>query len=172
MSDSAIALPVQIRDLPAMRAACRSFRGQAEEISGPFEDLQKYVVGAGIGPAGPIMASFKKLLETPASGEDSSSLVEATLLVPVTRLVDDPPEPVEMRRFTSLRAACLLFSGPMDRSFRQHHLDLFSWLDARAMPRAGTAHQHAYLSKNNASGHWTVEIRVPILGQGPPAAAL
>jgi DNA gyrase inhibitor GyrI len=172
MSESTISLPVQIRDLPAMRAACRSFRGQAEELSGPFEDLQKYVADAGIGPAGPLMASFKKLLDNPATGEGSSDIVEATLLVPVTRLVDDPPESVEMRRFASLRAACLLFSGPMDSSFRQHHLDLFSWLDARALPRAGTAHQHAYLSKDNVSGHWTVEIRIPILGQGPAAAAL
>ncbi len=173
MSYAPTPLAVQVRDLPSMRAACQTYRGPAEGLSKPFEELQKYVAAAGVGPAGPLMASFRCLLNNPKMAPQApADVVEATLLVPVTTLPDDVPQGIEMRRFASLRAACLLFSGPMDSSFRQCHLDLFSWLDARAMPRAGTAHQHAYLAKNKASEHWTVEIRVPILGQGNRTAAL
>jgi len=166
-------LAVQVRDLPAMRAACMGYCGPAATIGETFERLQLLVTQAGIGPAGPLLCSFHRLADnTGARVSEEQEDIEATLLVPITRLLDSPPEGMQTRRFNSQRAACLLYSGPMDSSFRQRHLELFSWLDMRALPRAGTAHQHAYLGRSHEKNHWTIEIRVPILAVGSPTAAL
>ncbi len=166
-------LAVQVRDLPAMRAACMDYCGPATAIGQPFEHLQQLVTKAGIGPAGPLLCSFRRLADnTGARVSEEQEDIEATLIVPITRLLDSPPEEMQTRRLRSQRAACLLYSGPMDSGFRQRHLELFAWLDLHALPRAGTAHQHAYLGRSDEKNHWTIEIRVPILAIGSPTAAL
>ncbi len=166
-------LAVQVRDLPGMRAACMNYCGPAATIGKTFEHLQQVVTQAGIGPAGPLLCSFHRLADnTGARVSEEQEDIEATLLVPITKLLDSPPEGVWTRRFSPQRAACLLYSGPMDSSFRQRHLELFAWLDLHALPRAGTAHQHAYLGRSDEKNHWTIEIRVPILAIGSPTAAL
>ncbi len=171
MTDPALPLPVQVRDLPAMRAAYMNYSGPPAGVGAPFELLQRFVTAEGIGPAGPLMASYPHLKDAAQAGKARAD-IEAMLLVPITRLAEPEIEGILTRRFASLRAACLVFSGPMDAAFRQYHLDLFAWMDARGLPRAGTQHQHAYLSKQDTSAHWTVEIRVPILAQGSGVSAL
>ena len=166
-------LAVQVRDLPAMRAACMEYCGPAATIGKEFEHLQQVVTQAGIGPAGPLLCSFRRLADnTGARVSEEQEDVETTLIVPITKLLDSPPEGVQTIRLSSQRAACLLYSGPLDSSFRQRHLELFAWLDLRELPRAGTAHQHAYLGRSHEKNHWTIEIRVPILAIGSPTAAL
>jgi len=171
MPDAPIPLPIQVRDLPAMRAACMSYQGPASGLGVPFEELQRFVVSAGIGPAGPLMAAYRMSTgEALGDRKGNSELIDALLLVPVTRLTAEPPKDIEMRRFASLRAACLVYSGPMDSNFLQHHQHLFAWMDANALPRAGDDHQHAYLAQDKATGHWTIEIRATILATDAAAA--
>lgn len=170
--ESALALSVQVRDLPALRAACMPYVGPAKAISAPFERLQHFVTKAGIGPAGPLLCSFACLTDNIPGQSQQGGHIEALLMVPTTRLIEDCDEDIDTRRLPSQRAACLLYSGPMDSSFRQRHLELFSWLDAAKLNRDGTAHQHAYLSREKHSGHWTIEIRVPILTQNSSKPAL
>ncbi len=166
-------LQVQVRELPAMRAAYDSYSGPAAAIGAPFSRLQGLVSEAGIGPAGPMLCSFRRLADnTGARKSEEAEDIEATLIVPVTRLLTSPDTDFQTRRFAAQRAACLLYSGPMNALFRQCHLELFAWLDLRDLPRAGTAHQHAYLGRDREKDHWTIEIRVPILGTSRPAAAL
>ena len=157
-------LQVQVRDLPSMRAAYTKYRGPAATIGEPFSRLQRLVTDAKIGPAGPLLCSFRALADnTGVRISEADENIEATLLVPVTRLHDHLGPDVVTRRFASQRAACLMYSGPMDAGFRRRHLELFAWLDLHELPHAGTVHQHAYLGRDSQQEQWTIEIRVPIL---------
>jgi len=156
-------LPVQVRDLPRARVAQATFTGPAAAIGQSLQRLEAFAVREGIGPCGPSTASFDSIA---APGQD----VTARLAVPLTRLPDDADPGIELLRTPRCRAACLLFVGPLGPGFRSRHLDLFAWLDARGMPRTGTAHEHAYIA-NDDSG-WTIEIRVPIVGGRAPVAPL
>ena len=171
-SASLAPLAVQVRDLPSLRAACMPYIGPANEISRHFQRLEAFVAKTGIGPAGPLLCSFTGLIDNSSSKNHQEPNINAVLMVPVTRLVDDCDDGIKTQRLPSQRAACLLYSGPMDSSFRQRHLDLFTWLEAAELQHKGTAHQHAYLSREQHSDHWTVEIRVPILTQNTSTTAL
>jgi hypothetical protein len=146
--------------------------GPANEISAHFQRLEAFVAKAGIGPAGPLLCSFTGLIDNSPSKNHQEDNINAVLMVPITRLIDDCGDGINTQRLSSQRAACLLYSGPMNSLFRQRHLDLFAWLEAAELQHNGTAHQHAYLSREQQGDHWTVEIRVPILAQTISTAAL
>jgi effector-binding domain-containing protein len=155
-------LPVQVRDLPRARVARVAYTGPAAAIGDALERAQSFAVRHGVGPCGPAEASFEAIAPP---GED----VRATVSVPLTRLPEDG-DGVELLRLPRRRAACLLFTGPLGPRFRAMHLELFAWMDQRGLPRAGTAHEHAYIA-NDEQG-WTIEIRVPIVGGAAPVAPL
>jgi hypothetical protein len=178
---------VQVRDLPAMRVAERRFVGPPAELGRAFQDLLAFVEAQGIAPAGPLIAAFPRLMEH-RPGADPASLpaVEVLARIPLSRLPDEGLRPrgaafagaaarpgpaaglssVITRRVPAERAATVFWQGPMDPGdgrFRQLHLDLFAWMDAHALPRSGTAHEHAYVSGGSAEGsEWVIEIRVPV----------
>lgn len=166
MNEPALELPVQVRDLPAMRVARMAYAGPAAQIGEAFERVNTFVLERGIGPCGPLIGNYARIFEPDAE-------LEANVLVPVTRLLDAELDPdIETLRLPRLRAACLMYSGPMTPAFQRHHFELFAWMDAQALPRAGTAHQHAYIAGTGAASEWTVEIRVPIVGGRAPGLAL
>lgn len=159
-------LPVQVRDLPGMRVAEAEYSGPAVGVGGTFDRVNRFVLEQGIGPCGPLLGVYAQI------GEPGSD-VEALVRVPVTRLLDGEPEPgIRTLRLPRQRAACLMFSGLMGPEFRQLHFDLFAWMDAQGLPRAGTAHHHAYIAGTGASSSWTVEVRVPIVGGLAPVLAV
>ncbi len=166
MNEAPLELPVQVRDLPAMRVARLPYAGPAANIGQAFDRVNTFVLERGIGPCGPLIGSYSRIF-------DPDMDVSATVLVPVTRLLDAQLDPdIETLRLPRVRAACLMYSGPMSPDFRRHHFDLFAWMDAHSLPRAGTAHQHAYIAGTGAASDWTVEIRVPIVGGRAPDLAL
>ena len=166
LDDAALLLPVQVRDLPAMRVAQVEYAGPAAAVGAAFDRVNRFVLEQGIGPCGPLIGMYARIAEPGAD-------VEALVHVPVTRLLDVDPEPdIRTLRLTRQRAACLMFSGAMGPEFRQHHFDLFAWMDAQGLPRAGTAHHHAYIAGTGAASAWTVEIRVPIVGSRAPGLAV
>ena len=65
-----------------------------------------------------------------------------------------------------------MFNGLMGPDFRQVHFDLFAWMDTQGLPRAGTAHQHAYIAGTGPDSSWTIEVRVPIVGGLAPGLAV
>lgn len=138
-----------------MRVARMRFLGSALDIGPAFRRVTDFAARHGVGPCGPILGVFPSLAGT-------AEEVEAEICVPLTRLpqTDDPG--IETIRLPRCRAACLLWSGPLTAAFRQRHLDLFAWLDARGIGHPGTAHQHAYISGTGALSDWTIEIRVPV----------
>ncbi len=160
-----LGLPVQVRDLPAMRVATMTWEGPPARIGEGFTRVTEFAVRHGVGPVGPLIGQYPRL----ASGE---ATIAARLLVPLTRTVTSDDDAIETLRIKRQRAACVMYSGAMDERFRQMHLDLFDWMDASALPRNGTAHHHAYIAGTKDSPTWTVEIRVPIVGGGAPAAPL
>lgn len=158
-------LPVQVRDLPAMRVARMAWEGPPSGIGAGFERVTEFAIRHGVGPVGPLVGRYPHL-------ERGAQTIAAQLLVPLTRTVDSDEDGIDTVRLPRQRAACLMYSGPMNDEFRQMHLDLFGWMDARGLPRNGTAHQHAYIAGTAASPTWTVEIRVPVVGGSAPAAPL
>ena len=152
-----LGLNVQLRDIPAMRVARLRYAGPPAAIGAAFTRVTDFAVRHGVGPCGPVLGEFPRL-------ETGVEVIEARVCVPLTRLPDSDEADIEAVRLPRLRAACLIYAGPMTAEFRQRHLDLFAWMDARGVPRAGTAHQHAYLAGSGAGSEWTVEIRVPVLG--------
>ena len=134
-----LGLHVQLRDIPAMRVARLRYAGPPADIGVAFTRVTDFAVRHGVGPCGPVMGVFPKLVE----GVDE---LEAEVCAPLTRLPESDEADVQTLRLPRSRAACLIYSGPMTAEFRQRHLDLFAWMDARGVPRDGTAHQHAYLA--------------------------
>ena len=157
-----LGLNVQLRDIPGMRVARLRFRGPPAQIGRAFTRVTDFAVRHGVGPCGPVLGVFPRLAE----GVDE---IDAEVCAPLTRLPESDEPELETLRLPRSRAACLIYSGPMTSAFRQRHLDLFAWMDARGVPRAGTAHQHAYLAGTSPDSDWTVEIRVPVLGGETPA---
>jgi effector-binding domain-containing protein len=163
--DNDLGLHVQLRDIPAMRVAMLRYRGAPAAIGKAFQRVTDFAVRHGVGPCGPILGAYPRLAE-------GASEIEAEVFVPLSRL-PEPDEPdIEPLRLPRSRAACLVYSGPMNVEFRKRHLALFAWMDARGVPRAGTAHQHAYLAGTGVDSEWTVEIRVPIIGGRAPVMPL
>jgi len=158
-------LPVQVRDVPAMRVARMTWEGPPARIGEGFERVTEFAVRHGVGPVGPLMGFYPRLVR-------GASTIAAQLLVPLTRIVETDDDAIETVRLVRRRTACLMYSGPMNDEFRQQHLALFAWMDAHGLPRNGTAHQHAYIAGTAASPTWTVEIRVPVVGGGAPATPL
>lgn len=158
-------LQVQVRDIPAMRVARMPYDGPPAEIGRAFDRVTTFAVRHGVGPAGPLIGIYPRL-------EAGATRIEAHVLVPLTRLPESDEDAIETVRLPRVRAACLMYSGPMDNEFRRRHSDLFAWLDARELPRVGTAHHHAYIAGRAGSPDWTVEIRVPLVGGAAPAAPL
>jgi effector-binding domain-containing protein len=159
-------IPVQVRDLPGMRVAQVQYVGPPAAIGAAFERANQFVLERGIGPCGPLIGVYARIGE---AGDPVDALVQ----VPVTRVHDvEPEDGIELLRLPRQRAACLMFNGLMGPEFRQVHFDLFAWMDAQALPRAGTAHEHAYIAGTGPQSAWTVEIRVPILGGRAPRLAI
>ncbi len=162
----ALLVPVQVRDLPAMRVAQVAYAGEPAGIGAAFERVNQFALERGIGPCGPLMGVYPRI-------GDPIDPIDALVRVPVTRLLDVEPAPgVETLRLARQRAACLMFNGLMGPEFREVHFDLFAWMDAQGLPRAGTAHQHAYIAGTGPGSAWTVEIRVPIVGGLAPGLAV
>jgi len=67
--------PFEIKDLPAMRAAVRVYRGPMEELVAAWPGLIQWVIANGYQPVGPAIQVFKGL---PAS-------VEVEMRMPVTK---------------------------------------------------------------------------------------
>jgi effector-binding domain-containing protein len=151
-------VPVQVRDLAAMRVAMVSYSGPPGDVGVAFERLTDWVEQRGLFPAGPLIAAYRAL---PAAADGAMPDVQAELMVPLTRLLEDEGD-VRCVRVPSMRAACVMFDGAMDARFRVAHEGLFAWIDARELTREGTAHHHAYIRTGRGLGHWTVEIRVPV----------
>ena len=124
-------------------------------------DIRPDLCGANLGEANLINANLR-----------GADIIEANILVPMTRLPESDDPDVETVRLPRLRAACSMYAGPMGPEFRRRHAALFAWMDARGVPRKGTAHHHAYLAGRGAVGDWTVEIRVPVVGGSAPAIPL
>ena len=74
-------LPVQVRDLPAMRVAQVRYSGPPGGIGASFEQVNDFALDRGIGPCGPLMGVYARI-GTPESP------VDALVQVPVTRLLD------------------------------------------------------------------------------------
>lgn len=160
-----LGLPVQVRDVPAMRVARMSWEGPPSRIGEGFEQVTAFALRHGVGPAGPLMGWYPRL-------ERGVNSIAAQLLVPLTRTVETDDGAIETLRLPRQRTACVMYNGPMNDEFRQMHLDLFGWMDVAGLPRNGTAHQHAYIAGTAASPLWTVEIRVPVVGGSAPASPL
>ena len=160
-----LGLNVQLRDIPSIRVARLRYVGPPGAIGEAFTRVTEFAVRHGVGPCGPVMGVFPKLVEGAAE-------IEAEVCAPLTRLPESDDAEIEAVRLPRSRAACLIYTGPMTPAFRQRHLDLFAWMDARGVPRVGTGHQHAYLAGTGADSEWTVEIRVPVLGGEAPAVPL
>ncbi|MBJ95624.1 MAG: hypothetical protein CMP23_14265 [Rickettsiales bacterium] len=153
---------VTIRTLPAMRAATFGYCGPASEVSNAFAKLEAFVQGAGIGPAGPLLCSYSQLIEPSVQPIAADRVqLELLLMVPVTRLIEGHGQPFRMRRFSSQRAACFTWRGPLSAAFRAQHQEIFCWLEQEGLPYQGSRHQHAFLARDGDI--WTVEIRVPLL---------
>jgi len=167
MTDEGIdlGLPVQVRDIPAMRVARLGYRGAPADIGRAFDRVTTFAVRHGVGPVGPLIGVYPELVV-------GAEAIEAEVLVPLTRLAESDDPDVETVRLPRLRAACLMYSGPMDARFRQRHQQLFAWLDAHDMPRVGTVHHHAYISMSEGAAEWTIEIRVPLVGGSAPVTPL
>lgn len=163
---TSIPLPVQVRDLPAARVAELQYEGDAAGIGAAFDRVNRFVLEHEIGPCGPLLGVYARI------GEPGDP-VHARVQVPVTRLLDSSPDPdIRTYRLSRTRAACLMYTGLMGPPFRQHHFDLFAWMDANGLPRAGTTHHHAYVAGTGGASTWTVEIRVPIVGGRAPGLAV
>jgi len=160
-----LGLHVQLRDIPAMRVARLRYDGSPGDIGSAFTRVTDFAVRHGVGPCGPVLGVFPRLVE-------GVSRIDAVVCAPLTRLPESDDPEIETLRLPRSRAACLMYSGPMTAVFRQRHLDLFAWMDARGVPREGTAHQHAYLAGTGPDSEWTVEIRVPVIGGRAPVAPL
>jgi hypothetical protein len=159
-------LPVQVRDLPRARVAQVGYTGPAPGIGAAFERVNQFVLEHGIGPCGPLIGVYDRIGEPEAD-------VHALVQVPVTRLLEDGPHGgIDTVRLGRIRAASLMFHGEMGPGFRQAHFDLFAWMDTQGLPRAGTAHQHAYIAGTGVGSEWTIEIRVPIVGGLGPGLAV
>ena len=154
-------IAVQLRDVAAMRVATFSYEGAPEGVGEAFETLERWVKERGLFAAGPLVARYPELATAPAAGT-----VRAELMIPLTRL-PQAADGVCCERVPTFRAACAMFDGAMDARFRQSHEELFAWVDAAGLTRAGTAHDHAYIRTGRGLGHWTVEIRVPVLERIP-----
>lgn len=160
-----LGLPVQVRDIPAMRVARLQWSGAPAAIGEAFERVTAFAVRHGVGPVGPLVGMYPQIA-------DGAERIEAEIQVPLTRLVESDDEAIETLRVPRCRAACLMYNGPMDARFRLEHGALFDWMDARGLPRTGTAHHHAYITGTSSSAEWTVEIRVPVVGGQAPSAPL
>ena len=154
--------PVQVRDVAAMRAAVVLYSGPREELGACFDRLARWVQERDLFAAGPHIASYRDLPDVVPTAVLPD--VHAELMIPLTRLPESEGD-VRCVRVPTVRAACVMYDGAMDAGFRAAHDGLFAWIDAQGLVRDGTRHQHAYIRTGRGLGHWTVEIRVPLVGK-------
>ena len=160
-------LVVQVREIPAQRMLTLSFSGPPGALGESVARLTGYALEQDVGPCGPTVARYPRFLAEPdAGGSEAPEEIEAELLVPVRGRPE--AEDYALVQVDRLQVACINYSGPLDGEFRRAHEDLFAWMDAHGVPRAGTAHAHAYLAGHQGAPEWSVEIRVPIVGGRAP----
>ncbi|MEE2830069.1 MAG: GyrI-like domain-containing protein [Myxococcota bacterium] len=164
---------VQVRELPSRRVLKLDYFGPAGEIGDAVARLSRFAIEQGVGPCGPTVAAYPRFVGAGSGslgGGDPALEIEAKIFVPVRGRPESEEFPlVQLDRS---RAACINYLGPLDAGFRQAHEELFNWMDAQAVPRTGTRHQHAYLAGQEGGDEWSVEIRVPIVGGQAPLPAV
>ena len=163
----------QIRQVPSLRVLRSFYMGPGSGVGAALDSLSRQAVLGGVGPCGPAIVHWAEL---PVEGANTS--VQAELLVPVrgTPSGDEALESVDASDdgTTSLvalgptRVATIHYSGPSGALLRLALLDLFSWMDAHAHPRAGSRHFRAYLSGLPGGEAVGVALRVPLIGGGAP----
>ena len=94
-----LGLVVQLRDIPSMRVARTHWSGPPAGIGAAFERATAFAVRHGVGPVGPLIGEYPRLVE-------GADIIEANILVPMTRLPESDDPDVETVRLPRLRAAC------------------------------------------------------------------